>query len=146
MNTAQKKIKGNTSYNITLQNRYAVLAADNDKIGIDDSDDSDSSDENKENAKIATEAKVPPPLIMHGEIQSHQRFQELLKQNLKNKFYIKYKKERVELHTSTLEDFNHIKEKWARDNIKFHTYTTKSEKRKTYVIYGMHHGMTAEDI
>ncbi|KAI4490167.1 hypothetical protein M0802_010892 [Mischocyttarus mexicanus] len=118
MNKAQKKIKGNTSNNITLQNRYAVLAAENDKIEIDDSDNSESSEENKENAKIATKAK----------------------------FFLKYKKERVELHTSTLEDFNHIKEKWARDNIKFHTYTTKSEKRKTYVIYGMHHGITAEDI
>ncbi|KAI4492172.1 hypothetical protein M0802_009978 [Mischocyttarus mexicanus] len=134
INKAQKKIKGNTSNNITLQNR------------VNDSDNSESSEENKENAKIATKAKVPPPLIMHGKIQSHQRFQELLKQNLKSKFFIKYKKERVELHTSTLEDFNHIKEKWARDNIKFHTYTTKSEKRKTYVIYGMHHGITAEDI
>ncbi|KAI4503810.1 hypothetical protein M0802_001213 [Mischocyttarus mexicanus] len=125
---------------------YAVLAAENDKIEVDDSDNSESSEENSENAKKATKAKVPPPLIMHGEIQSHQRFQELLKQNLKNNFFIKYKKERVELHTSKLDDFNHIKEKWVRDNIKFHTYTTKDDKRKTYVIYGMHHGITSEDI
>ncbi|KAI4484928.1 hypothetical protein M0802_012948 [Mischocyttarus mexicanus] len=145
-NAAQKKIKGNSSNNITLQNRYAVLAAENDKIEVDDSNNSDSLEEHTENAKIATKAKVPPPLIMHGEIQSHQRFQVLLKQNLKNKFFIKYKKERVELHTSTLEDFNHIKEKWTRDNIKFHTYPTKGEKRKTYVIYGKHHGITDEDI
>ncbi|KAI4475131.1 hypothetical protein M0802_015269 [Mischocyttarus mexicanus] len=118
MNIAQKKIKGNSSNNIILQNRYAVLAAENDKIKVDDSDNSESSEENSENAKKVTKAK----------------------------FFVKYKKERVELHTSTLEDFNHIKEKWVRDNIKFYTYTTKGDKRKTYVMYRMHYGITVEEI
>ncbi|KAI4484395.1 hypothetical protein M0802_013090 [Mischocyttarus mexicanus] len=52
MSVTKQKIKGNPSNNITLQNRYAVLAAENDKIKVDNSDNSESSSvENSENVK-----------------------------------------------------------------------------------------------
>ncbi|KAK2577593.1 hypothetical protein KPH14_012704, partial [Odynerus spinipes] len=82
--------------------------------------------------------KRPPPLVLHGKVATHTEFSRMLGDTLKSKFYIKYYKDYTEVYTSTTTDFKLLKQRWQDKKVQFHTYTEKQERRRTYVIRGLH--------
>ncbi|XP_076660776.1 uncharacterized protein LOC143364175 [Halictus rubicundus] len=125
---------------IEYSNRYDLLSdkeSENDEMEMDTGEGM---------ATKPKKNKKPPPLVLHGTIQTHAAFMKTLKDLLKENYYIKYHENFTEVFTTTQEQYTLLKDIWIQKNFKFHTYTNKTEKRKTYVIQGLHNQTEIEDI
>ncbi|XP_046145928.1 uncharacterized protein LOC123989251 [Osmia bicornis bicornis] len=83
---------------------------------------------------------------MHGNVQDHKKFISLIKAIVKEKFHIKYSEGSVSVHLQTLLDYENLKSIWKERGINFHTYTRKDEKKRVYVLNGLHNEVTTEDV
>ena len=92
-----------------------------------------------------SKAKKSTPLVIHGNTESHARFTHTLKHILESKYYIKYHKDKTEVFT-TQEDYKKLKEEYQNKKIEFHTYTLHNERKKTFVIRGLHAKMEEKEI
>lgn len=91
--------------------------------------------------------KKPPPLVLHGKVNDHKAFVQLIQQSVKDKFYIKYHEDNAEVFLHNKTDFDALGTVWMKNkDIKFHTYASKKEKRRTYVIKGLHAQTKPEEI
>lgn len=132
---AKKQLKGDET--VKLNNRYEVLTEKNNENSVQsDTDEESETVSGKKPDKIKT--KKPPPVVVHGNIQSHEQFMKSLKDLLHSDFYIKYHGEFTEVFTKTREQNALLKAILLDKNISFHTYTDKIEKRKNFVIKGLH--------
>jgi len=93
-----------------------------------------------------TKTRRPPPLVIHGKIQTHMEFMKALKEVIKENFHVKYHEDFTEVFTSNLEQHSKLKKIWQLRKINFHTYTDKTDKRRTYVIKGLHNQTDINDI
>lgn len=85
------------------------------------------------------------PVVMHGKIENYNDFLVNIKKVVKYNFHIRYTSETTEIYTSTYVDFEELKKSLNSDKIGFPTYTDKREKRRTFVIKGLHH-VSTDDI
>lgn len=131
--------KHNQENRIPIQNRFQLLE-DNDGM---DMEESNKEEDDKVNTK---NSKSPPPLVLHGKIESYSTFTKALKGLLKQNYYVKYHTEFTEVFTTTKEQYELLKEIWHQQELSFHTYTDKNEKRKTFVIKGLHEQTDCQDI
>ncbi|XP_076545153.1 uncharacterized protein LOC143306880 [Osmia lignaria lignaria] len=49
------------------------------------------------------------------------------------------------MHDNNISDFENLKKTWKEKGSNFHTYTRKDEKKRVYVINGLHNKITAEE-
>lgn len=133
---------------LTLSNRYELLANQNDDDDMETEDDTDEEAQTgvKNNPNKSSKTKRPPPLVIHGKIKSHTEFMQALKDTIKENFHIKYHEDFTEVFTSNHEQYSLLKERWLTNKINFHTYTDKTEKRRTYVIRGLHSQIETNEI
>ncbi|CAK9801648.1 hypothetical protein ANTPLA_LOCUS2886 [Anthophora plagiata] len=95
-------------------------------------------------SKIITKKLLP--LVIHGTVNDHQKFVTLIKNVVKNKFHIKYNGDPVSVSLQSTTDFDNLKRTWKEKSLSFHTYTKKEEKKRVYVIKGLHGETTIEEI
>lgn len=84
--------------------------------------------------------------MIHDDVKSHNTFISILTGNLKQKFQIKYHKEFTEVFTANQIEYEQLKSIWQQNNLKFHTYTEKNVKKRTYVIKGLHKDTDIQDL
>ena len=88
--------------------------------------------------------KKLPPLVLHGNVNEHQKFVALIKDIVANKFHVKYHGDTVSIFLNNLSDYESLKKTWQEKGMSFHTYTRKEEKKRVYVINGLHSETTTE--
>lgn len=133
---------------IICTNKYAVLTDKEDDTKMDDYE-SNSEEEARSKdyeSNKNTKARRPPLLVIHGKIENHEVFIKALKDTVKENFHIKNHNEITEVFTSNYKQFSLLKQKWQQSKINFHTYTLKSDKRRTYVIKGLHNYVDINEI
>ena len=91
-------------------------------------------------------AKKPPPLVMHGEITHHNQLVNRTKDIVTGKFFVKYHIGFTEVFTACDSDYQLLKNAWKNNQIPFHTYTTKYEQRRTYILKGLHGKVDTKEI
>lgn len=122
---------------IKLSNKYEILSS------IEDSD-SDSENESTKNAmkkdKTNKTKKIEklPPLVIHGKVNENTLFINTIKEKLEAEFHIKYHQDTTEVFTTTVSDYEKLKTHWQESDVKFHTYTEKRNKKKVFVVKGLH--------
>ena len=131
---------------IKTVNRFEVLC-DQESMETESSENENDHDDNtkvrKKTEKSTEEPSKlkmlkPPPLVIHGEIKKHTVFLTRVKDVIKDKFYIKYNKNYTEVFTTSANDYKVLKELWIDNKIEFHTYTEKNNKKRVYVVRGLH--------
>ncbi|KAM0734036.1 Nucleic-acid-binding protein from transposon X-element [Formica fusca] len=127
---------------IETKNRFALLE---DEEQEDDKMEAENTDNEGNNIQEIKQRK-PPPLVIHGCVQDHAAFVQLIKQSVENNFYIKYHENNVEVFLSNYRDYEALSQTWKNKEVKFHTYTAKDEKRRTYVLKGLHELVKPEEI
>jgi hypothetical protein len=95
---------------------------------------------------IETNKKKPPPLVLHGRINDHKKFINMLNKISNGEYHLVYLHEGTQIHFKTTEVYDKVKRRWIEENVCFHTYTGKNDKRHTYVIKGLHGDIDATDI
>lgn len=134
-------------YNIETQNRFSMLTdearEDNDISDMETEDDNKKEENNTHNVN---KKKKLPPLVLHGKVKDHVAFVGLIKQSVENNFHIKYHEDNVEVFLYNKKDYETLSTAWKSKNIKYHTYTSKEEKRRTYIIKGLHAYTKPEEI
>lgn len=86
------------------------------------------------------------PLVMHGTVSDHKKFMTLIKNVVKHKFHIKYNGDSVSVFVQSTTDFDNLKRTWKEKSLSFHMYTKKEERKRVYVIKGLHGETTTEEI
>ena len=127
-------------------NRFQVLS-DKEDMETESSENENENDKNttarrktEKHTEDSGKLKIlkPPPLVIHGEIKKHTDFLTRVKDVLKEKFYIKYNTNYTEVFTTSANDYKVLKELWIDNKIEFHTYTEKNNKKRAYVVRGLH--------
>lgn len=103
-------------------------------------------DPEEDSAQNTSKIRKPPSLVRHDKINDHKAFVQLIKQSVKDKFYIKYHEDNTEVFLHNKTDYVALGTVWKNKDIKFHTYASKEEKRRTNVIKGMHAQTKPEEI
>lgn len=121
------KMSKTHAYNVKVKNRFSAL---NDAKGeeVDESEDSEmeNEDDPKQNrAQNEGKNRKPLPLVLHGKVNDHMAFVQLIKQSVKSQFYIKYHEDNVEVFLHCKKDYEALGTVWKSKNIKFHTYASK---------------------
>lgn len=127
-------------------NRFEVLADKENDSDMDTDPMVIEEEEHKENPGKNKNPKTrrPPPLVIHGNVTSHTEFIQALKNITNENFHIKYHENFTEVFTSNHEQYTLLKERWLKNNIRFHTYAT--DKRRTFVIRGLHNQTETAEI
>jgi len=117
---------------IPCNNRFEALT---DKVDDVDMSECSTDEENLEceqdsNKTKNTKTRRPPPLVIHGKIQTHMEFMKALKEVIKENFHVKYHEDFTKVFTSNLEQHSKLKRIWQLRKINFHTYTDKTDKRR----------------
>ena len=106
--------------NIPLRNRFEVLSSD------------------EEEDEISTNHKKPPPIVFHQKTADHQKYIETIQQEIKKGFHVKYTANNTNLYIYDLEEYKRYMGLIRMDeDLKYHTYTPKSEKRHAFILRGM---------
>ena len=138
----------NTSKYVTI-NRYSILQNDTD-MDIESVNVQSKVSKKEQEVKACQRNKIIKkkilPLILHGSTQNHGEFIKLLNNTVGGKLYLKYRKNTVDVHIQEANDYEKIMEIWKEKEIKFHTYTRKEDKKRTYVLSGLHNQTDNEEI
>lgn len=65
---------------------------------------------------------------------------------VRDKFHMQYTNEGAQVQLCNEKDCKSILRKWQQQNVHFHAYTGKLEKRRTFVIRGLHEETDTNDI
>lgn len=138
-----KMPRHNITHNIPIRNKYDALSEDDSDMETEQEEDVTTTKdvEKKQTTKTTPnikQVKKPPPLVIHGEINEHHKFLIKIKDMLKNKFYIKYNKDYTEVYTTCISDYQLLKDQWQNTKVQFHTFTVKENKKRIFVIRGLH--------
>ncbi|CAG5093078.1 Protein of unknown function, partial [Cotesia congregata] len=129
-------------HTIPLSNRFELLVDDSMELNEDNAQTSPTKNQQptiKQTQNLAAKKeKKPPPIAIHGKVNDHSKITELIKCLVKEKFYIKYHQFHSEIFTTSMVDYTKLVEHLKATNVKFHTYSLKNEKKKTFVIKGLH--------
>lgn len=135
MKKAARKIKKNTSPILT-SNRFELLQDE----GLMETDNIINED-NTDQGKILK----PVPIVVHGSIKTHDGLINKIKSHVKGKFHIKYNRDRINIHTTTIEDYKELLNN-IDEGTEFHTYIMKQDKTKAFVIHGLTNNLSTEDL
>lgn len=132
-----------TDSGIQTKNEFAPLA---DLEEQEESDMDTEEESNERNSRQKVKERKPPPLVIHGNIKEHKKFVDTIKQTVEDKFHLKYHEECVEVFLHNRKDYDTLFKVWKSRQIKFHTYTSKEEKRRTYIIKGLHDRIETSEV
>lgn len=79
-------------------------------------------------------------------MENHKTFTNLINKRVKNKFHVKYGMDNVKILTTDQNDYENLLRRFKESEVNFHTYTLKTDKRKTYVLSGLHTQVSIEEI
>lgn len=88
----------------------------------------------------------PPPTVVHGHFKKFQDLQQLLRENVKKPYTIRYTMDKTNLQFTTEEDRENFNRALIESKIEFHTYTPKDLKTYAYVIRGLDQEPEIEDL
>lgn len=131
---------------ISCSNRYEILSTEEDSDIEHENEHTMTHAETTTTKNTTQKIKKPTPIVIHGRIENHTKFMNTLKNTLSNKYHIKYHKDKTEVFTTSKEDYNKLKQEYQTNKIEFHTYTLHNERRKTFVIKGLHPVMEESEI
>ncbi|CAK9820020.1 Nucleic-acid-binding protein from transposon X-element [Anthophora quadrimaculata] len=146
-NKKKKTIQGNEITPIPCSNRFEALSSDGESDMDVESEEANHTTKTSNKKQTNTlKTKKPTPIVIHGNTDNHARFTQILKEKLESKYYIKYQKNKIEIFTTTQDDYNKLKQEYQERKIEFHTYTLHNERRKTFVVRGLHPKMEEKDL
>lgn len=148
------KLQKRTGISVPTQNKYSPLENlnenDDESMDLNENQSCEITDKqqqkNENTPKKATTTKKPPPIVLHGEISDHNQLVKNIKDLIRAKFSIKYHSGFTEIFTTCDSDHQLLKTTWKDTNVPFHSYTTKNEQRRTYILKGLHDKVNREDI
>ena len=116
-----KKMNKIQTSSITLKNRFAVLNEDEPEQVMDLEN-----DEPKQE-KPTKKKEKPPPIVIHGNSNSHTELIAKIKRYVKEKFFVRYAINRFSIHTSTPSDYKELIRN-LDENTQYHTHTNRKDK------------------
>lgn len=140
--------KDNSSYQLPLENRYAALSeadTNDDSSTMDFDEEAESDNQTRFTMKGRRKIKkTPPPIIIPD--RSTKRIRAIL-QNLEvNNFSLKFTSNNINIYPDSDEAYKIIREGLKSKNIKYYTFTLKSERTHAYVLRGLDHEPKIEEI
>ncbi|CAH1106679.1 unnamed protein product [Psylliodes chrysocephalus] len=150
--------------NITLKNRYHVLTDESEEEESDDSIEKRKQNARKErrdskkggtettnssNKKEEVQAKRKnnmPPIVLEGVPEDHKGLTEALKDIIKGKFNVKYTNTSTIVFTEDRIDYDNVLANVKKEEMAYHTYTSKSDKSHAFVLRGLGDGTKIEDL
>lgn len=115
----------NTRYNVDVHNTYESL----------NEEEPDNMELDKESED--TNAKPPPPIIIHKQTTNHKTLVEQIKNTVKGEFTIRYTKNTTNITINNRAERTQYMNTLIEQQAEFHTYTDKIDKTHAFVIRGL---------
>ncbi|CAH1110469.1 unnamed protein product [Psylliodes chrysocephalus] len=150
---------------ITLKNRYHVLTDESDdeesdeqiekrrqearkerrgskKVTVETAKEAENKKEGIQNKKKPT----MPPIVLDGVPEDHKGLTGVLRELIKGKFNVKYTNSSTIVFTEEKSDYDSVLANVKREEMAYHTYTSKTDKSHAFVIRGLGDGTKIEDL
>lgn len=119
---------------VTVSNRFDPLAANaDDEIEMDQS-------------SSTTIQKPPTPIIISGKASNHRELITNIKNKTTGQFHIRYTANNMSLYLNNTADKKTIIQALNKEGAEYHTYTDAAEKTHAFVLRGLDHGPSPEQI
>lgn len=112
------------SYNIPTHNRFGILTPSDQATQIAE----------KTPPADQTTAKKMPPIIIKTKIADIQKFNKEVKDLVKVDYQVRYLKNSINITTFCKEDYNTLKEEFAKSGMEFYSFTPKDDLEKKVVV------------
>lgn len=133
---------------LPLKNRFSPLQDDSEMDAKDAENETDE-DDNEVQPTTSNETKkipTPPPIVLHSKINDHKYFTQVLNTNIKKGYHLKFTKEKTNIYIKDMDEYKHYITKLEKENVEFHTYTTKDRKTHAFVVWGLDSNPEIEEL
>ncbi|CAH1099549.1 unnamed protein product [Psylliodes chrysocephalus] len=141
------EIKIRAAYRMTTKNRPLFLEARKERRGskkatVETAKEADNKKEGTQNKKKPT----MPPIVLDGVPEDHKGLTGVLRELIKGKFNVKYTNSSTIVFTEEKSDYDSVLANVKREEMAYHTYTSKTDKSHAFVIRGLGDGTKIEDL
>lgn len=126
----------NNLYNVDISNSFEVLS---------DSD-PETETEHSQVHHIIPKKYKPPPIVVYSYIQDHMKSLNTIKEQLTDEISIKYRGNRIIIHTFNRPDYDKVKQIMHESKLDFHTYTPKEDRDHKLVLKNLPPTISPEEV